>query len=174
MGRPSTCLRVRAKSWHFRYCWQGKQKRISFGSYPEASLREACVLRDEARALLARGVNPLIERKRQRLAVQQAAENGFDWVFAQWHARRCLSLRHGRRTGLSQVELHPWQGWASCRSTMSVVITCAMRLARSNGVVPSAWRRRFAPGFGQMLRIQCAAISQKPTNRISSARVMAS
>lgn len=92
------------KSWHFRYYWQEKQKRISFGSYPEIGLREARARRDEARSLLARGINPLIERKRQRLAVQQAAEHSFESVFALWHAHRSLSLRHGRQTALSQVE----------------------------------------------------------------------
>ena len=41
------------KSWHLRYYWLGKQKRISLGNYPEIGLREARTLRDEARALLA-------------------------------------------------------------------------------------------------------------------------
>jgi hypothetical protein len=41
------------KSWHFRYYWQGKQKPISLGTYPETSLRQARQSRDEARALLA-------------------------------------------------------------------------------------------------------------------------
>jgi len=26
------------KSWHFRYCWAKKQKRISLGTYPAVSL----------------------------------------------------------------------------------------------------------------------------------------
>ena len=40
------------KSWHFRYYWAARQKRMSLGTYPEVSLREARALRDEARALL--------------------------------------------------------------------------------------------------------------------------
>jgi hypothetical protein len=39
------------KSWHFRYYWMGKQKRMSLGTYPKVSLREARQARDEARAL---------------------------------------------------------------------------------------------------------------------------
>jgi hypothetical protein len=27
------------KSWHFRYYWLGRQKRLSLGTYPEISLR---------------------------------------------------------------------------------------------------------------------------------------
>lgn len=41
------------KSWHFRYYWATKQKRMSLGTYPKVSLREARALRDEARALAA-------------------------------------------------------------------------------------------------------------------------
>jgi hypothetical protein len=51
------------KSWHFRYYWPGEQKRISFGTYPETSLRQALQSRDEARALLAQGANPKVYRK---------------------------------------------------------------------------------------------------------------
>ena len=53
------CLHVSpqgGKSWHFRYYWAGKQKRMSFGTYPEVGLREARHLRDEARGLLT--LNP--------------------------------------------------------------------------------------------------------------------
>ncbi|WP_437884322.1 Arm DNA-binding domain-containing protein [Pseudomonas sp. LRF_L74] len=30
-----------SRAWHFRYCWGGRRPRISFGSYPELSLRDA-------------------------------------------------------------------------------------------------------------------------------------
>ena len=29
------------RTWHFRYYWAGKQKRMSLGTYPEVTLREA-------------------------------------------------------------------------------------------------------------------------------------
>lgn len=66
---------VGGKSWHFRYYWLGKQKRISLGSYPEVGLREARALRDEARALLAKGINPHTDRKQKRRAARLASEN---------------------------------------------------------------------------------------------------
>ena len=46
------------RSWHFRYCWNGKQKRISLDTDPQVSLRDARSLQDEAGKLLAQGVNP--------------------------------------------------------------------------------------------------------------------
>lgn len=49
---------IRTKAWHFRYSWFGKHERITLGNYPALSLKDARALRDEARSLLAKGVNP--------------------------------------------------------------------------------------------------------------------
>lgn len=69
------------KSWHLRYYWLGKQKRNSLGNYPEVGLREARSLRDEARALLAKGINPHTDRKQKRHAVKLASDyNHADYV----------------------------------------------------------------------------------------------
>ncbi|WP_456320481.1 Arm DNA-binding domain-containing protein [Pseudothauera nasutitermitis] len=76
------------RCWHFRYCWAGKQKRISLGTYPEVSLREARGLRDEARALLAKGINPRVHRKRKRQAVRLASVNTFNAVYLLWLEHR--------------------------------------------------------------------------------------
>lgn len=47
------------KIWRFRYYWAGGQKRMSLGSYPQISLKEARARRDEARALVAQGIIPM-------------------------------------------------------------------------------------------------------------------
>lgn len=92
------------KCWHFRYQWMMETKRMSLGTYPEVSLRAARTLRDEARALVASGVNPRADRKQKRAAVKLAGENTFKLIFERWHAHRSLSLKAGRQTSLSQVE----------------------------------------------------------------------
>lgn len=89
------------RTWHFRYYWAGKQKRMSLGTYPEVTLREARSLRDEARALLAKGINPRVHRKQKRTAVRLADENTFDAVYRKWLKHRGLSLKEGRQTTLS-------------------------------------------------------------------------
>lgn len=89
------------KSWHFRYYWLGKQKRMSLGNYPEVSLREARALRDEARALVAKDINPHHHRKQKRASVKFAGENTFDAIYTKWLAHRELSLKQGRQTTLA-------------------------------------------------------------------------
>ena len=91
------------KSWHLRYYWLGKQKRISLGNYPEIGLREARTLRDEARALLAKGINPHTDRKQKRHAVKLAADYTFKAVFDAWVEHRRKEIKEGRNSTLSQI-----------------------------------------------------------------------
>lgn len=58
------------KWWRFKYSFSGKSKTISFGTYPEVSLAQARERREEARKLLANGINPSVNRK----AVKSAKE----------------------------------------------------------------------------------------------------
>lgn len=94
---------IGTKSWHFRYSWAGKRERMTFGGYPALSLKEARDLRDEARALLAKDVNPHSERKRRRRAIVLAGEHTFMAVYEKWLDHRKLSLEEGRQTSLSQI-----------------------------------------------------------------------
>ncbi len=93
-----------AKNWHFRFSWAGKQPRISLGTYPEISLKEARELRDQARALVAKGVAPRIHRRQERKAALLAASNTFEAVFRSWRDFKALSLKDGRQSTLSQVD----------------------------------------------------------------------
>jgi hypothetical protein len=86
-----------AKAWHFRYTWMGERARISLGSYPELSLR------DEARSLVARGINPRTDRKQKRQAIKLASENTFMAVYEKWMEHRQLTLEEGRQSSLEQI-----------------------------------------------------------------------
>lgn len=54
------------KHWRWKYKFDGREKRLSFGAWPEVSLKEARQKRDEARAMVAKGVDPGQEKKRGR------------------------------------------------------------------------------------------------------------
>ena len=46
------------KLWRFKYRFDGKEKKLAFGSYPEISLQDARQRRHDARKLLANNVDP--------------------------------------------------------------------------------------------------------------------
>ncbi len=66
-----------SKLWRVKYRHLGKDKRLALGSYPEVGLAEARRKRDEARRTLQDGVDPLAERKREKLVAQYNAANSF-------------------------------------------------------------------------------------------------
>lgn len=47
-----------SKLWRFAYRFEGKQKTLSIGIYPDVSLAKARELRDTARKQLAEGYDP--------------------------------------------------------------------------------------------------------------------
>jgi hypothetical protein len=46
------------KWWRHKYRFDGKEKRLSLGVYPDVGLKEARARRDNTRKLLAGGVDP--------------------------------------------------------------------------------------------------------------------
>lgn len=76
-----------SKLWRFKYTFLGKDKRIAFGRYPEVSLAEARQKRDEARQKLRDGVDPLAERKREKLIASYAAASTFDEIAKEYIAK---------------------------------------------------------------------------------------
>jgi integrase len=58
----------------------GAEKKLSLGSYPELSLREARDQRDAARKQLASGVDPADQKRRDKIAARVGAENTFTSV----------------------------------------------------------------------------------------------
>lgn len=74
----------RAKKWHFRFTWLGKQQRVAVGSYPEMSLKDAREQRDDLRSQVARGVDPRVHRLQVKAAELAAPLNTFAYVFKVW------------------------------------------------------------------------------------------
>ncbi len=73
------------KLWRWNYSYGGKQKSLSFGSYPLVSLLAAREKRDAARALLADGKDPAIVKKLAVQATIEASQNTFEKVAREWY-----------------------------------------------------------------------------------------
>ena len=60
-------------AWVLRYRIHAKQKDMGLGGYPAVGLADARVKAREAKALVARGVDPALHRRQQRIAATEAA-----------------------------------------------------------------------------------------------------
>lgn len=74
-----------SKRWRWRYRWNGKEKLLGFGLYPEVSLKLARERRTAAKELLAIGVDPSQARKEEKVEAR-AAENAFAAMAEEWYA----------------------------------------------------------------------------------------
>jgi integrase len=71
------------KWWRFRYWFKGKENRLSLGTYPEVSLADARERREDARRLIAKGIDPSEARKAEKAAAEEA-EATFENVAREW------------------------------------------------------------------------------------------
>jgi integrase len=75
-----------SKLWRWKYRYEGKEKLMPFGAYPDVSLADARLRNAEARSLLAAGSDPMAERKAEKEAVIETSENPFSEIAALWFA----------------------------------------------------------------------------------------
>lgn len=69
-----------SRLWNQAYRFSGKQKKLSHGGYPSVSLAEARQLRDEAKKLLASGIDPGANKKVAKLTAVISATNTFGGI----------------------------------------------------------------------------------------------
>lgn len=74
-----------SKRWYWKYSFAGKERRITFGAYPQVSIKEARLARDDARRILSRGDDPLQVRQDEKIAKRLRLGTTFEAVARKWH-----------------------------------------------------------------------------------------
>jgi integrase len=137
------------KLWHLAYRWNAKQKKLSIGIYPAVSLLEARKRREEAKALLASGIDPSQQKAEERARKANAEATTFASVAAEViEAKR----RRGRTLStLSKVEwMHSMAnaafGQRPIASVTSAEILALLEKVARRGTVETATRLRSVVG----------------------------
>lgn len=73
-----------AKYWRCKYRFLGKEKLLSFGTYPAISLVKARAMRDQAKEHLRNNVDPGLVKQHQKDKLHEAAANSFGSVAEEW------------------------------------------------------------------------------------------
>ncbi|HEU5478474.1 MAG TPA: integrase arm-type DNA-binding domain-containing protein [Candidatus Tumulicola sp.] len=76
------------KWWRLAYRFGGKRKTISLGTYPTVSVADARNLRDDAKKLLAKGIDPSAQRQTEKREVAGRAANSFEAVAREWYDKQ--------------------------------------------------------------------------------------
>jgi hypothetical protein len=120
-----------AKYWRLKYRFAGAEKLLSMGVYPDVGLGEARRRRDEARQLIAKGVDPSAERQAAKVQQAQAAEvarlvaaggpapGSFEWLARKWltevHAHKVSAEQIGKITRWLELYAFPKIGQRPAR-----------------------------------------------------------
>ena len=101
------------KWWRFKYRFNGKEKRLSLGVYPDVKLKAARDRRDAARTLVADNIDPSEHRKAMKASQALSAANSFEVVAREWYAKYspAWSENHANRI-IRRLErdIFPWLG----------------------------------------------------------------
>jgi hypothetical protein len=63
-----------ARRWRFKFRVAGREKLLSFGVYPDVSLKLARERCDDARRQLASGIDPSVKRRTEKIAESDSFE----------------------------------------------------------------------------------------------------
>ena len=128
------------KLWHFKYRYDGKEKKLTLGSYPEISLFDARRRRDDARKMLANDIDPSAVRKAQKQANIQEAET-FEAIAREWFNKfkHTWKDNHSSRV-ISRLEknVFPHIGNQPINKIKSPELLSVLRRIEARGIVHSA------------------------------------
>ncbi|RQN35026.1 tyrosine-type recombinase/integrase [Paraburkholderia tropica] len=101
------------RRWVLKYRFNGKEKSLALGTYPEVSLSEARKRRETARQKLADGTDPGETKKAEKRAAKLAAGNSFEAVARAWMKERqsyVEAAQHEKTLSRFVNDIFPWIG----------------------------------------------------------------
>ena len=131
------------KWWRLKYRHGGKEKRLSLGTYPDTSLADARSKRDDARKLLAAGVDPSEQRKVEKAAGVEAAANSFEVVARSWleTQRRVLEpITVTKAERMMKAWAFPWLGKLPVTEIKPPQVLAVLRRVEARGAHETAHR----------------------------------
>jgi integrase len=174
------------KLWRWKYRFDGAEKLMALGRYPEVALADARERRDAARKRLANGIDPMAERMAEKTAVKVATEHTFEKIAALWleHWQGNKSARHSATTqNRLRVSVYPVLGERPIAEVEPMELVQLAKGIEARGASDMAKRIlqivgmifRYAVAHGYSKRNPAAEIRPsdilKPTRKTNIARI---
>ncbi len=145
------------KWWRFKYRFDGKEKLLSFGTYPDVNLKDARDLRDESRKQVSAGIDPGEYRKAKKYAKEGRLANSFEIVAREWFNKYSInwSPSHADRT-IRRLErdVFPWIGGEPISDIDAPMMLPVIRRIEKRGALETA--HRALGNCGQVFRYAVA------------------
>ncbi len=174
------------KLWHWKYRFNGSEKLMALGKYPEISLADAHERRDAARKRLANGADPMAERMAEKAAIRVATDHTFQKIAELWLElwQGNKSARHASTTkNRLKVNVYPVLGTRPVADVEPMELVQLAKGIEGRGASDMAKRIlqivgmvfRYAVANGYSQRNPAADIRPsdflKPTRKVNMARI---
>jgi integrase len=133
------------KLWRYKYLFNGVEKKISLGIYPDVSLQVARKRHQEAREQLAQGIDPSAARKAMKVASGEMAANSFEVIAREWFEnwRKDKTESHAARTIVNlEKDAFPYIGSMPIALIKAPDVLATCRRIEKRGAVETAHRVR--------------------------------
>src|SRR5262245_26311150 len=131
--------------WRLKYRLAGREKLLSLGVYPDVPLKRAREKRDEARRMIADGIDP----SAQRQAVKAAQRDSFEAIAREYFEvkRKALAATtFDKRTKRFEDFVFPYLGKKPIASITAPELLAALKRVEARGIHETAHRLRSESG----------------------------
>ncbi|WP_295612724.1 integrase arm-type DNA-binding domain-containing protein [uncultured Lamprocystis sp.] len=153
------------KLWRLKYRFDGKEKLLSFGTYPDVPLIRAREKRDEARRLLADGVDPGEHRKVQKAAKVALSANSFEAIGREWFTKmkpEWVDSHADKIMARLERDVFPWLGKRPIAELTAVEVLTTLKRISDRGAKDTAKRAQQDCGGVFRYAIQTGRASYNP------------
>ena len=136
-----------SRLWRLKYRVGGIEKLLSFGSYPQVSLKEARDKAFEAKQGLSSGIDPSQAKKAQKASASGA--DSFEAVAREWFGKFSTGWAPGhaeRVIRLLERDVFPWLGEKIVKEITAPELLSVLRRIEARGAVDTAHRARQTAG----------------------------
>ncbi len=145
------------KWWRLKYRFEGKEKRLSLGVYPDVSLKDARERRDDARKLLANGIDPGVNRKAAKATKAILQTNAFEVIAREWLTKmktEWADTHYSKVLLRLENDVFPWIGPNPITEVTAPVLLTVVRRVLDRGILDTP--HRILQSCGQIFRYAIA------------------
>ncbi len=145
------------KYWRLKYRFGGKEKLLALGVYDDVTLAKARDTRDEARKLLADGIDPGEHRKIMKQVADERSANSFEIVAREWFVKYSSNWVKSHSDKIIQRferDIFPWVGNKPITEVTPPVLLSVIRRIEERGALETA--HRALSNCGQVFRYAIA------------------
>ncbi len=122
--------------WRYKYRFNGKEKRMAFGVYPDISLQDAREKRRLAKKTLDEGFDPSEQKKLEKIERKANYENNFENIAREWHKQKLHTWNPTHADNIMkrfEVNIFPYIGQRPIKEIKPAELLQAVKILETKG-----------------------------------------